>query len=542
MKKYGVSIIALTAVLLVTRTAASGAERLDLLIRNGMIVDGAGNPWFPADVGVRDGMIVKVGKIGDTDAARVIDAVGHIVAPGFIDIHNHSDAELLAMPGAESYLYQGVTTMCVGNCGFSAAPSDSISTYTAYFDRLERNGISPNVVALVGHGQLRSFVVGNEGRAATPAEMKRMCELVEQFLNEGASGMSTGLAYAPGMFADTEEIVALCEILARHDALYATHIRGDAALWRPAIEEAIGIAERTGVALQISHLESHYPNWGAQDMALRMLEDARARGIEVTTDVPPYLCGSTELQTIMPEEAVSGGIDSLRARLRNPVLRERYKRWIYEHKEEHLTPVPTLVADGMADNIIIDGVTLGEIARRQKIDPADAAMDILRDSGGRLIVLQHHYEADLRKIAVHPLVMIMSDGFIPQYCVGVPNPRCYGVFPLIFRKYVRGETRPEEPKEVGIRILSLHEAVRKMTSFPAQKLGLTDRGLIREGMRADIVIFDPETISDKTTYANPHQYPEGIPFVIVNGTVVIDNGRHTGARPGMVLKATRSGR
>ena len=379
------------------------------------------------------------------------------------------------------------------------------------------------------------------GKPATGRELERMKELIRQFLREGASGFSTGLGYAPGIFSDTDEIVELCKVLTEHNALYTTHIRGDAASWRPAIEEAIEISERSGVALQISHLESHYPNWGAEDMALRLVEEARARGIEVTTDVPPYVRGGTGLETILPNEALDGGNEKILEYLTDPEKRAICRRHVYEEKALHNTPVPTLIADGYADNIYVEGVPLGKIAREKGLDPADAAYDILIENGGKIgIVLQHHYEPDLRKIVAHPLVMIESDGGIQTFGEGVPNPRSYGAFPLVFRKYVRGENRSEEPAEEGMKILSMEEAVRKMTSFPAQKLGLTDRGMIRELMCADLVIFDPETIADGTTYANPHQYPVGIPYVIVNGEVVVDNSLPTGAMPGKVLRSTRS--
>lgn len=519
----------------------SGGIVFDLVIKNGHIVDGSGNPWFPADLGIKDGVIVKIGNVSDAESVRTIDAARHVVSPGFIDIHNHSDSQVLTNPKAENYVRQGVTTIVIGNCGRSVVPSDEYPTFTKYFGEIERQGISLNVVALIGHGSLREYVMGPVGRLPAPDEMSQMERLVDQFLLEGATGMSTGLGYAPGIYSDTDELVALSRVLATRDALYTSHIRGDAATWRPAIEEAIEVGRRSGVAVQISHMESHYPNWGAQRIPLRLIEEARSRGLDVTTDVPPLVRGATGLETMLPNEALDGGSESIMEYLSDPAKRAVCRHHVFEEKEIHNTPVPTLIADGYADHIFIEGVSLEEIARERGVDAVEAALDILHENGGRVgVVLQHHYEPDLRILVASTLVMIESDGSIQTYGEGVPNPRSYGAFPLVFRKYVRGETRAEAPEDAGTKILTLEEAVRKMTSFPAQKLRMKDRGLIRESMVADLVIFDQETISDRATYGNPHQYPVGIPYVIVAGEVVVDQGRHTGRLPGQILESTRS--
>lgn len=518
------------------------AEHFDLLVVHGRIVDGTGNAWYYGDVGIKNGRIERIGDLSNSTARRTIDATDHVVSPGFIDIHSHGDLDVLDNPLTENYLQQGVTTICGGNCGHSLFPTDEYPTFADFSAKVERSGVSLNLICLIGHGPLRSYIMEDVRKPATGRELERMKELVGQLILEGASGMSTGLAFPPGIYSDTDEIVELCKVLAKHNALYATHIRGDAASWRPAIEEAIEISQRSGVALQISHLESHYPNWGAEDMALRLVEEARARGIEVTTDVPPYLRGGVGLETILPAEALDEGNDKIVEYLTNPDKRAMCKRYVYEEKETHNTPVPTLIADGHADNIFVEGVPLGKIARRKGLDdPADAAFDVLIENGGRIeVVLQHHYEPDLRKIVAHPLAMIVTDGKVQKFGEGMPNPRFYGAFPIVFRKYVRGETRPEAPEDPGMKVLPIEEAIRKMTSFPAQKLGLSDRGMIRESMIADLVIFNPKTIADKCTYANPHQYPVGIPYVVVNGEVVVDDSRHTGAMPGRILRSSRS--
>ena len=519
----------------------AGELGFDLVIKHGRIVDGTGNPWFPADLGIKEGVIVKVGDLSDATAERTIDATGHVVSPGFIDIHNHSDRQVLTNPKAENYIRQGVTTIVIGNCGRSSVPSEEYPTLSEYFGAIERQGISVNIVALIGHGSLREYVMGPVGRLPAPDEMSRMKRLVDQFLREGATGMSTGLGYAPGIYSDTDELVELSKVLATHDALYTSHIRGDAATWRPAIEEAIEIGRRSGVAVQISHMESHYPNWGAQRIPLRLIEEARARGLDVTTDVPPLVRGATGLETMLPNEALDGGSETIMEYLRDSVKRAVCRRHVFEEKEIHNTPVPTLIADGFADHIFVEGVSLEEIAKKRGVDSVEAALDILVDNNGHVgVVLQHHYEPDLRILVASPLVMIESDGSIQTFGEGVPNPRSYGAFPLVFRKYVRGETRSEAPEDEGMQVLSLEEAVRKMTSFPAQKLGMRDRGMIRESMIADLVIFDPETISDKCTYTDPHQYPVGIPYVIVGGEVVVDQSKHTGLLTGHILESTRS--
>ena len=524
-----------------TGAADVWAQQFDLLIVNARIVDGTGNAWYPGDVGIKDGMIAKIGNLSDAASKRTIDATGHVVCPGFIDIHNHSDSPVLTNPRAENYIRQGVTTICIGNCGKSVVPSKEYPTFTKYFDQIERQGISVNLVALIGHGNLRTFVMGPVGRLPTEDELYQMKQLVDQLLRQGASGMSTGLGYAPGIYSDTNELVELTKVVAKHDALYTSHIRGDAATWRPAIEEAIEIGERSGVAVQISHMESHYPNWGAQRIPLRLIKEARARGLDVTTDLPPFVRGGTGLETMLPNEALDGGAETSVEYLTDPEKRARCRRHVFEEKDIHNTPVPTLIADGHADHIFVNGVSLEEEAKKRGVEPVEAAFDILLENKGRLgIVLQHHYEPDLRILVADPLVMIESDGSIQTFGEGVPNPRTYGAFPIVFRKYVRGETRADAPEDPGMKVLTLEEAVRKMTSFPAQKLGMRDRGMIRESMVADLVVFDPETISEKCTYANPHQYPVGIPYVIVSGEVVVDGSKHTGSLPGKILKSTRS--
>jgi len=553
---------------------SKSGRRFDLTIRNGRVVDGAGNTWFRADIGIEGGKIAKIGNVSSPEGRRAIDARGMVVCPGFIDIHQHSDTTLLINPKCESMVRQGVTTQVVGNCGLSCAPvSDATRdllegflfgfmpktkidwhTFGEYLNRLEQRGVATNVAALVGHGAVRIAVLGSANRLPTANELGEMKRLVASAMEDGAFGMSTGLGYAPGMFSDTNEIIELTEVVARHGGLYATHVRNEATglAWEKSVREAIETAEKTGVRLQVSHIESHYPNWRKQEGILKMLEDARATGVDVTTDVPPYLCGYTTVAQLLPDWALAGGRPRILGRLGHPETRDRIRKWLPTASGAQPQPAVRMVADGLANKIWVGdskknpdlvGASLAEIGELRARHPFDAALDLILEEEGLFpIMCELHLEDDIRKVVEHPLSMIGSDGYAcapyGTLAEAKPHPRNYGVFPHTFTKYVRGDTRKEEPKEVGERLITLEEAVRKMTSFPAQKLGLRDRGLIREGMAADIVIFDPERIEDLATYANPHQYPKGIPYVLVNGLLVVEDGEHIGTVAGKVLRSS----
>lgn len=540
--RKGIIFFTLSLFLILTTNSLTQSEKqqFDLIIKNGRVIDGTGNPWFAADIGVKDGKIAKIGNLASVKGKKTIDADGMIVSPGFIDIHNHSDNELLTLPKAENYVRQGVTTLFIGQCGSSTVPRNEWPTFGKYFAQLEKKGIATNMAALVGHGQIRKHVIGKSNREPTPEELERMKTIVAKAIEDGAYGLSTGLVYFPGMYAKTEEIIELCKVVAKHDGLYATHVRDDGAKWEQAVLEAIETAEKSGVRLQIVHNESHYPNWGKLDKIMKHIEDARARGLRVSCDVIPTLCGSQGIKTVFPNWALEGGDEKLLERLKNPGDLAKIKRYVLKEKDKHSSPSSTLIADGHSDKIWIEGKNLAEIAKERGQDPLDAAIDLIIERGKTYgIIMEFHNEDDLCKLIRHPLSSIESDGSIQTFGKGTPHPRTYACFPLIFRKYVRGETRKEEPREVGRKILSLQEAVRKITSCPAQRLRLRDRGLLRENMWADIVIFNPQTISDQATYVNPHQYPKGIPYVIVNGQVVVEDSRHTGVLPGKVIRGPR---
>lgn len=508
----------------------------DLIIRNGQILDGTGSPARSTDVGVRDGKIATIGDLAAAEAAKVIDAEGLIVSPGFIDLHNHSDEQLISQPKADTYIRQGVTTLFVGQCGGSAAPGEEYPTFASYLRTLDEKGMALNAAALVGHGNIRELVVGGEDRPPTPEELEKMKAMVATAMDEGAYGMSTGLVYFPGMYAETDEIIELAKVVAARGGIYATHVRDDGARWEEAIVEAIEIARQSGVQLQIAHNESHYPNWGKTGPIMQHIHDARAEGLRVGVDVIPATAGGQGIGTAFPNWALEGGDAKLIERLKDPVQRARIVAYIKDISQ-HTSPLPSLIADGYGGRIFIDGKSLADIAKERNQNLIDAAIDLVIERNRTYSVVQEsHFEDDIRLELADPMMAVGSDGSIRIFGEGTPNPRSYTTFPLVFRKYVRGETRPEEPREVGKSILTLEEAVRKLTSLPAETLGLKDRGLIREGYWADITIFDPNTITDMGTYANPHQYPKGIPYVVVNGTLVVENSEHTGALPGVVLR------
>ena len=537
----------------------------DILVRNGRVIDGAGNPWFKADIGISNDKIEKIGAIEGAAAAKCIEASGLIVCPGFIDIHNHSDTTILTYPKCDSMIMQGVTTQVIGNCGNSAAPVKDVNrtnvqtpdgvpidwhTFDQYLSKVEKQGVSTNIASLVGHGTIRLAVMGWEARAPTKGELEEMKKFVAESMEDGAFGLSTGLAYTPGAWADTDEIVQLCKIAAEYGGYYATHIRYHGWKERLASKEAIEIGKKAGIQVVISHLETHYPAWGTEEWIVQGIDEARSEGYDVTCDITPELWGGTGLLTLIPEKYHEGGHSKVAERLKNPRIRREIVKEVAE--EIRIWPTRSLAADGEWDKFMVTRITkntdllgksLAEIAKMKGKEPYEAVFDLLMEEERPPGVLYlGHLESDMQKLLKHHTSMIESDGrcIAPYGPEGIgkshPHPRYYGVFPLVFRKYVRGETRADMPEEVGNKILTWEEAVRKMTSLPAQSGHIQDRGLLRAGMYADIVIFNPDTITDKATYKNPHQFPEGIPYVIVNGQIAVENSVHTGALPGKVLR------
>ena len=523
--------------------------RLSLIIRGGIIVDGTGTPPFKADIGIRGDTIAKIGDLSGASAEHVVDASGLVVAPGFIDIHNHSDLAIFAVPTADNYIMQGVTTLVVGNCGFSPAPITEVnreqvdrmmrvlgvderpswSSYSEYLEALERLEKSINVAPLIGHNTVRGAVMGMENRAPSKRELREMKRIVEEALRAGAHGLSTGLIYLPGVYSRTEEIIELAKPVGRIGGIYATHMRNEGEMLVDSVMEAIRIGLESGAAVEISHLKvSGRANWGKMKTVLGIIEDYARRLYDVSADAYAYAASSTSLMSALPPWALEGGPSRLLERLRNPEIRDRIRK---ELEREGLMSGRRLYWDDISISYSpshpeYEGRRLSQLAEEHGTDPFDFMVSLLLDDeAGTGMIIHGMSEEEVRLAVSHPLVAISSDGSVKKPGQGKPHPRNYGAFPRVIAKYVRDE-----------KVLSLQEAVRKMTSLPARKMRLWDRGMVRPGMKADLVIFNYYTIRDTATFNNPHQYPKGIHYVIVNGEIVVEDGEHTGAKPGRLLR------
>lgn len=529
----------------------------DLVIKGGRVVDGTGNPWFKKDIGIKEGKIRKIGCIAG-DNGKTIDAEGMVVSPGFVDLHNHSDFSILAYPNVESYIMQGVTTAVVGNCGLSLAPvnPDNLTllkrylmpflkagydygwgwrTFAEYYEKVERQGISLNLAPLVGQGAVRLAIKGFDSSEASKEEMSEMKKLIAQSLEDGAFGMSTGLIYPPGSYSSTEELIELASVLRKYRAIYTTHMRNEGDRLIESLEEAIKIGEENDIPVEISHHKATgRSNWGKVNATLRIMEQARQKGVEVNCDVYPYTAGSSTITALLPTWVLGGGIEKMLERLKSKETRESIKKEIIEGT---MTGSNSIKNAGWHRIFIAvcpskkeyEGKSLQEILKEQnKFDkPYEGFFDwLLEVEGNATMVAFSMDEEDVKTVMSSSLSSFISDSWATAPSAGgKPHPRAYGTFPRVLGKYVREE-----------KLLTLETAIRKMTSLPAGKIGLQSRGIIKEGFWADIVIFDPATIKDKATFDNPHQYPEGINYVIVNGQVVVDHGRLTDVRPGKVLR------
>ncbi|CAA9210367.1 MAG: N-acyl-D-amino-acid deacylase [uncultured Chloroflexi bacterium] len=519
----------------------------DLVIASGSVVDGSGAPAYRADVGVLNGHIEAIGDLSAAQAAERFDASGCIVSPGFIDPHTHSDLPLLVNPEAHSKVRQGVTTEVIGNCGSSPAPilgpyAEEIRTrvttaylqpdwrtYGDYLDRLR--GVSPslNVVPLAGHVTLRTAAMGVAQRPPSTEELDRMREHLVEALDAGAFGMSSGLMTPPSSYADTEELVTLAETLHQHDALYFSHIRGEGNTLFRAAAEAIEVGERAGVPVQIAHHKAAFrSNWGRMPQVTQLSEWAVDRGVDVRFDVYPYTAGSAGLTQLLPDWSHEGGRTALLGRLHDAATCSRVREDVLAFGREwdriYVTTVHTEA------NKPLEGKTLAEVAEQRRVEPVDALFALLVEEDARAGML--HFimaDSDVEHVLKHPLSMMGSDGSSlaveGPLSAGRPHPRSYGCFARVLGHYVREK-----------QLLSLEQAVHKMSGAPAQRLGLRRKGLLRYGMDADVAVFDPTTVIDAATYALPHRYAEGFRCVVVNGHVTVRDGEHTGARAGSVLR------
>ncbi len=533
------------------------AGNFELVIKGGKVVDGTGSPWFKRDIGIAGGKIKKVGRIAE-NSAKTIDATGMTVSPGFVDLHSHGDLTILAFPNAESFIMQGITTAIVGNCGMSLAPvnpdtmallkrylSASLKdgfdygwewrTLADYYEKVERQGISLNLAPLVGQGTVRLAVKGFASNTASKEEMRQMKKLVIQTLEDGAFGMSTGLIYVPGTYSTTEEIVELASVLTKYGAIYATHMRDEEYRLMESVEESIRVGEENDIPVEISHHKvKGKSNWGKVNATLRAMEQARKRGVEVNCDVYPYTASSTSITAIVPTWLLEGGIERMLARLKDKKNRELAKK---EIDQGTMTGSNYIQAAGWHGIMIAacpankeyEGKSLEQILKEKHTfdEPYEGLFDLMLEIDGSAGIIGFSMdEDDVKTVVSHSLSSIITDAkIIAPSAGGKPHPRTYGTFPRVLGKYVREE-----------KVLTLEEAIRKMTSLPAGKIGLSSRGILREGFWADIVIFDPATIKDKATFNDPHQYPDGISYVIVNGQVVVDHGRLMKVRPGRVLR------
>jgi N-acyl-D-amino-acid deacylase len=525
----------------------------EILIRGGLVIDGSGRPGEIGDVAVRSGRIAAVGHNLPEGRARIIDAAGLAVTPGFIDIKTHSDFTLPINPKAESKVRQGVTTEIVGHCGFSTAPvlpgrleliRDYLSAsapwlpfrelgFREYLDSFPATAV--NAGMLVGHHTLRLNVMGMAARPPSPAELAQMGALLEEALAAGALGMSTGLFTPPGSYAERAEIVALCQVLKCHGGAYFTHIRDEANHVVEAVEEAIDIARSCGVHVEIVHLKcSGLDNWGKAARILAMIDAARSEGLTIDCDAYPYAAGSNPLKNLLPQWVQAGGIEAMLARLALPETRARIGAEIERDGLNNWGRIPSWECVQISISPHLPqhaGDTFGALAAARGRNPVDVVCDyLIEDKGATRVLITSISEDDIREIVRSPTALVGSDGnCVADYGIvsqGMPHPRFYGTFPRIIGHYVHDE-----------RLLPLEAAVRKMTGATAAVLRLPDRGLLKEGWRADIAIFDPADFKDRSTYAQPHQYPSGArTTVLVNGAVVVENASHTGALPGMVLR------
>ncbi len=527
----------------------SKSSDFDLILRQGLVCDGKGNEIIQSDVGVSGGRITAIGDLSSKKARQTISAKNRIISPGFIDIHSHSDVRLLVDGNAQSKIRQGVTTEIVGQDGGSVAPLNAEmrasqresllksygidgdwENFSQYFKQIRAQGVSVNLATMVGAGTLRKYVIGYENRPATPEELQEMQKLLQLSLEQGARHISTGLEYTPGSFASQDELTQLCRILP-NDQVYASHMRNEDDALEEAVEEAIQIAKNGGVRLNISHLKAQgQRNWHRLDSVLERMEKARQAGMQVTCDRYPYVAYSTGLSNLFPLWARENGGDAFVERLNNPEFDSQIRQYV-DSKITSLGSWNSVLISSLsgAENKAFEGKRLGEVAAELNQGPYNFLKKlVISQNGGGGMVGFGMSEENTSRLLAHPFTIVASDGSARAVegplAKGSPHPRNFGTFPRVLGRYVREQ-----------KIMSLEEAVRKMTSLPAQVMGIKNRGVIEVGAWADLVVFDPDTVIDKATFNEPKQYPEGIDSVIVNGVPVFHDGQHSGNKPGKIL-------
>ena len=537
MKRFGVLALATFATVL----ASAQGTRYDVVIRGGQIIDGTGSPRFAGDVAIAGGRIVAVGRVPEAPVARVIDARGLIVAPGFIDLHTHSDLSLLADGTAQSKIRQGVTLDVIGE-GSSVAPRDGLqaaasdgvtpdwTTFTGYFDRLERQGVSMNVISHVAAEQVRLVVMGYADREATPAELERMKQLVARSMQEGAWGLVT--RFESGGPDHPREIIELAKVAASYGGNYTSHIGSEGFEQEKELRFAIRVAEEANIPVHVFHLKIRArDNWGTVGRYLTMIDDARGRGLDITANQYPYTAMNHGWSAFFPVWARAGGPAKFAERLQDPAIRARIKQdkdFLTWAKEHGWWDGIVMGRAGSEKNRKYEGMRISEMAKlRGDADPADTCLTLMAEDGGRISGMFHTMsEDDVQLVMRRPWVAIASDGSaINLNAPGVPHPRNYSTNVRVLGHYVR-----------DVHVLTLEDAVRKMTSLPASILRLQDRGQLRPGLVADIAVFDPAAVGETNSFERPKSYAKGVPYVLVNGVAVIDKGEHTGARPGKAVR------
>lgn len=502
------------------------AADFDVLIRNSRIVDGTGNPWYKADIGIKDGKIARIGALPSATATRVIDAANRVAAPGFIDVHTHIERAVFIEPRADAFLRDGVTSVVTGNCGTSA------TDLKTFFGRLEKGGIGINIAGLIGHNSVRAAVMGSANRAPTPKEQAAMEALVAQGMRDGAVGFSTGLWYVPGTYSESKEVIALAKAAAPFGGVYATHMRDEGMTIEDAIREALLIGKEAGMPIQISHFKIiDRRRWGNSVNSLKMVEEARRNGQDVVVDQYPYTAASATIDIFFPREVLADGPSAITERLTTPESRKRIAAQMATEltlRQGQPDYSFAYIADSPEDRSL-EGKSISEIniARgrtKTLANEIETLMD-MRTKGRPYIVYHVMSDDDVDRIMRNPFTTVASDAVLVPYGEAVPHPRNYGTNARVLAKYVRER-----------HVLTLEDAIRKMTSLPARTFGLKDRGLIREGFAADLVLFDPAQVQDRAEFNKPHQYSTGIDYVLVNGAVSIDGGKPNTVRQGRILR------